>query len=65
MELSNEVRPIQINYVCDECHTGNMLRYGNLRLDSFPPQYPHECNFCGHRQNFSKIYPIIEYRNIE
>lgn len=41
------------------------MRPGNVVLATYPPQYPHECDRCGHAQTFYEIYPRIEYEDIE
>lgn len=63
-ELEREVRLFKISYNCDKCGQGDMLPTG-LTLTSNPPQYPHICDVCGHKQTFkNKSYPIIVHRKV-
>ena len=47
---------------CDECGT-KMKRYG-VRLDIYPPQYPHKCPKCGAVQKALKSYPDTVYKPV-
>jgi len=44
------------DYICDKCGEGKMRNAGTALL-SYPPQYPHTCDKCGHQVVFSRIYP--------
>ena len=48
---------------CDLC-SGEM-KPTNMRLDSFPPRYPHVCEKCGWTENMCETYPRIVYRPVE
>jgi hypothetical protein len=61
MEISEEVRPVFIKYICDTCGEGEMAFKG-IVLTSYPAQYPHSCIKCGQEQTFFKQYPTLEYR---
>lgn len=49
-----------VDYTCDKCGKGQ-YRPDGYALMSSPPQYPHECNECGHKATFKVKYPYIEY----
>lgn len=55
------VYPVEVKYYCDDCKTGELLPTGEC-LMSYPAQYPHICNNCGTKRNFSgKQYPMTRY----
>lgn len=54
------IRPIRIDFECDECGKGN-YRFGGIVLTSYPPQYPHICNSCGNKKTFKVKFPYIKY----
>lgn len=60
MEQSYNVRPVIVEYVCDECHHGKMLPTGSALL-CYPVRYPHQCNECGAVKNFEDQYPTLRY----
>lgn len=59
-ETFTPVRPVSVDYECDKCHNGHMRSTG-VMLTSDPPQYPHECDECGHAQTFDRMYPYVYY----
>ncbi len=63
-EQEFDVKPIGIEYICDECGKGIMRPHGNFVLTSNPIQHPHKCHEWGHTDNFTKKYPDIVYRSI-
>ena len=54
------LRPIQLDYVCDECGEGHYRPTGTS-LMSNPPQYPHRCDKCDHPHTFNERFPTIRY----
>jgi len=54
------IRPIRVDYRCDECREGFYRPTGALLMTS-PPKIPHECNVCHHKQTFTERYPTIRY----
>jgi hypothetical protein len=64
-ETRTEVRPVEIDYVCDACGVGHMRSTG-ISLMSSPPQYPHKCDKCGAEQTFTNArYPRVMYEKRE
>ncbi len=60
MKTAKKMQAVTVDYNCDECQIGKM-RFDGIVLTSNPPQYPHQCNKCGHAQTFFEHYPHIEY----
>jgi len=57
MEKVAEVKVLTVEMVCDKCGKGLMKPYGNNVFATYPPQYPHECNNCGHIESYPFQYP--------
>jgi hypothetical protein len=59
-EIKRIVRPIEVNYVCDQCGQGMMEQIGEL--DPATGDIEHKCLICDQRQTFRwKHYPRIEH----
>lgn len=56
------VETFEEDYLCDECHEGQMRPTGMALLTN-PPSYPHRCNndLCQHIQYFECHYPRMIY----
>lgn len=65
MIVETELKMFEINYQCDICHDGIMVRSDDLMLMSCPPQYNHKCNKCGAEERFSVIYPYTAYEKLD
>ena len=63
-EREFELRPVGVDYICDKCNTGVMELSGNMMLTTHPPLYPHQCNACGHMQNFDQKYPTVKHKRV-
>ena len=66
MEERKEVKPINIDFKCPECEKGYLRPTGNV-LNSYPPQYSHECNNdnCDYSETFiDKRYPYLIWEEI-
>lgn len=62
-EVKREVRPIEVNYVCDACGNGMMAKTGAQVAGS--AEIEHRCMICNHTQNFVGVhYPRIDYVGI-
>lgn len=61
MEQFKEVKTYQVDYMCDKCESGFMFPTG-VALTINPPRYEHKCIFCNNVENFTKVYPTIEYK---
>ena len=57
MEVESEYKVLMVHMKCDECNGGLMESVGNTALMTYPPKYPHKCNKCGCRENYTRIYP--------
>ena len=62
-EVKTPVVAMNVEYICDECGEGRMIHTGVCLLSS-PPQYPHQCNKCGHVKTLRECYPLIRYEPI-
>ena len=66
METRTEVKTYRIDKVCDVCGDGNMeLSSMHGTLLTHPPKHPHKCNECGNIDTYTKIYPCIEYGEVD
>lgn len=63
MEFRKEVKPILVQYHCDDCQEYEMVPTGII-LTVNPPLYPHKCPGCGATRNFKEKYPKVEYKFI-
>jgi hypothetical protein len=66
MEVTNEVKTINIDYKCDKCNEGYMRPTGTV-FPTNPPQIPHKCNnsLCNESKTFNLYYPYIDYKPID
>lgn len=63
-ELKREVRPVEINYVCDACGQGMMSASGTM--DPTSGDIEHRCLICDHQQVFQWYsYPRVEHIGLE
>jgi len=62
-EFERESRAIQVCQSCEHCDEGQMMATGMV-LTSFPAQYPHVCDDCGHKETYKNSYPFIKYKAI-
>ena len=66
MEVLRPVQMVVIEYICDECEKGKMLRKGNPKTREIPWQYPHQCDNCGYAEYLTEPpYPRTEWRELE
>ena len=57
-EIKREVRPVEVNYVCDAGGKGMMARCADM--DPGTGAIEHRCLICDHRQTFHwREYPRI------
>lgn len=49
-EARRPVKPIEINYICDECENGLMQQSGAMDPES--GLIPHKCVICSSEQSF-------------
>lgn len=62
-QVTKPVQMVKIEYVCDECGEGTMVRdWDAPALMSHPPLFMHECTHCNHRQTLTTIYPTQGYK---
>lgn len=57
MEKVANARVVIVENICDKCGNGKMKPHGNSVLATYPPQYPHVCENCGHMENYPFTYP--------
>ena len=63
-EIKREVRPIEVNYVCDTCDQGMMVRSGEM--DPVSGDIEHRCLICNHLQSFQwREYPRIVHIGLD
>ena len=60
-EQEYKIKPVGVKYICDVCNEGKMLPDGDIVLTSYPPQFPHKCDNCGHKENFTVKYPNVRF----
>lgn len=57
MEVVAESKFLTVHMRCDKCGIGLMLKNGNIAFMTEPPLIPHKCNYCGHEEAYSCVYP--------
>jgi hypothetical protein len=63
-EIKREVRPVEVNYICDDCGQGMMARSGDM--DPETGNIEHRCLICDHRQAFQwREYPRIDHIGLD
>ena len=63
-EIKREVRPVEVNYVCDACGQGMMARSGEM--DPRTGDIEHRCLICDHQQTFQwREYPRIDHVGLD
>jgi DNA-directed RNA polymerase subunit RPC12/RpoP len=63
-EIKREVRPVEVNYICDACSQGMMSRAGEM--DAKTGAIEHRCLICDHRQTFKwREYPRIDHIGLD
>lgn len=62
-EKQRELRPVRVNYTCDECKDIELKFTGMIKPIS-PPLYVHKCTKCKKIFNLNKQYPSVEYKEI-
>ena len=65
MEVVADTKVLTVHMKCDECKEGYMVMDGDIVLTTYPAQYPHKCNKCGHRKTFNRMYPFHKYIQTE
>lgn len=56
-EVTTPAKLVIVEYECDACHKGTMVRANDQALMSYPPQYLHMCTLCPNRKTFTTTYP--------
>ena len=63
-EIKREVRPVEVNYVCDACEKDMMTKSGEMDMQT--GEIEHSCLICDHRQSFRwRSYPRIDYVGLD
>jgi len=62
-ETKKEVKPVLVEYICDVCGEGKMVKT-ERSYPMKPPKFEYQCNKCGEINNFFKSYPTVEYEEI-
>jgi hypothetical protein len=63
-EIKREVRPVEVNYVCDACAKGMMAPCG--KMDPVTGDIAHHCMICDHQQTFQwHEYPRIDHIGLD
>ncbi len=64
-EQTQEVRPVEVHYLCDACGIGQMqLLKNSMALLTYPAKYQHQCSHCGVKQLFTTTYPAIRWERL-
>lgn len=61
MEIDIEQRVYKVSMRCDKCNKGFMIQTGYVHL-TYPAQYEHKCDDCGHIESYPIMYPTIRYK---
>lgn len=64
MEVKREVKTTQVDYICPNCETGELISTEESLLSTIPPRYPHKCNECKFTYVLDNKYPHYEYEII-
>ena len=56
-EVTIPAKLVIVEYKCDACEAGTMVRANDCALMSFPAKYLHQCTACGARKTFATSYP--------
>jgi len=51
-------------YLCDLCGVGYMAAIDKRFVNEGETLFPHECNNCGSKVNYSVSYPLINYNGL-
>lgn len=65
MERVAEAKTLIVENVCDKCGKGKMRPNENYILATYPSQYPHTCENCGHTETYPVMYPYHKLVPIE
>lgn len=60
-EVVKQIKPVQVNYVCDECSIYLIANPEGAIALTDPPRYEHICKRCGRTYLLPKMYPFIKY----
>lgn len=67
-ERKTEATAYLIDYICDKCGVGKMVRVGQIKLKPLnyegKPLFPHRCENCGHTDEFEGSYPFPRFEPI-
>ena len=67
-EIKIKLIPYQTHYVCDDCiekpNPGCILIKIGEAFMTYPPFYVYVCPNCKKKYEFQKIYPSIEYEEV-
>jgi hypothetical protein len=68
-DMPEKVKPVQmivVEYICDKCNEGTMLKHGKIIFLSDSCQIPHRCSNCGFECNFNEPpYPRQGWNNAD
>lgn len=63
-EIKREVRPVEVNYLCDACNQGMMVQSGPMDPDT--GDIDHKCLICNHQEAFRwRAYPRIDHIGLD
>ncbi len=63
MEKKKPVNVIEVDYICDKCHAGNMI-YTRDVYNNYSLKYEHLCTNCTNIEEFDVKYPIYKYEPV-
>jgi hypothetical protein len=61
-EKAIELRTFRVKMFCG---CGGEMEPAGMVLPSHPPQFPHQCSWCGMRATYNTLYPYLEYKEVE
>jgi len=51
-------------YLCDKCGIGYMVAVDKKFEEDDQTWYPHKCDNCGHKADYTQTYPIINFNGL-
>lgn len=64
LEVTFDVKPIGINYICDSCQKGEMNQTGEVKMYEHHATFVHKCSNCSEKKELKEKYPLIRYQQI-
>lgn len=63
-EVKYEIKQVEVHKKCPKCGKGHMIATGKM-IAKETLQFPHKCDKCGHKENYTNTYPYSKYEYSE